>query len=150
MTAKPVFGKRKPSFVSGGKIGGKAKRCWICLACGHCHDTMPGKKNGPRICHECGGLCRFFQSQAEARRFAELRLLQANGFISGLICQPAFPLVVNGVSLGRYMADFSFIRRGETMREFVDVKGNAQTEISDLRRRLAEAIHGVTITIVKR
>ena len=156
MKTKPRFAKRKQSFASGGRIGGKAKRCWICTICDHWHDTMPGKKNGPRICTECGGLCRHFQSRAEATRFAELRLLQYNGLISQLVCQPKFALDIVGRHdvkfFGNYVADFQYEdhRDGKPALKIEDVKGGAMTEMSDFRRRLAEQLHGVTITLVKR
>ena len=38
-----------------------------------------------------------FDSIAEARRYRELKLLEAAGEIEGLVLQPPFPLEVNGV-----------------------------------------------------
>lgn len=87
-----------------------------------------------------------FQSKAEARRYAELRLLQRAGQIADLRVHPRYPLVVNGVKCGYYEADFAY-REGE--QEVVeDVKGVA-TAVFQLKAKLVKALHGVTVTIVQ-
>ncbi len=142
---------KRPGFAFGAKIGGKAKRVWICDACATWHDTMPGKKNGPRACKQCGGFCRHFPSQAEARKYMELRMLQQHGAISDLKCQPVFHIEVNGVRLGKYIADFQYtdLREIPPVIKTIDVKGGAMTELSDWKRRHAQAQYGVSITLVK-
>ena len=140
------------NFAGSKKIGAKPKKAWICMTCGAWFDKLPAKVSQCRgsgvTAHRTDA--QHFPSQAEAGYYMELRIWQAAGKIKDLQCQPVFPLIVNGVNLGKYIADFSFIRLGKADREFIDVKGNVMTEISDLRRRLAEAIHGVKITIVRR
>ena len=138
----------RKGFAAGGKIGAKAKRVWICRDCGYWHDAMPPMLKGHRVCSVCGGPAQHFQSRAEATLYARLRLLAREGAISGLECQPKFPLTVNGVNLGSYIADFRYVdETGQT--EIVDVKGGAQTELSDLKRRLAEAIYQLDIVVKK-
>lgn len=91
-----------------------------------------------------------FASKAEAARYGELKLMQKAGRIMGLDLQPRFPLVVKGVSLGRYTADFAYIDCAAGRVAVVeDVKGH-DTREGKLRRRLAEALHGITVTIIHR
>lgn len=148
---------KRPAFAFGAKIGGKAKRCWICSACGHWHDVMPGKKNGPRNCVKCDSFCHHFQSQAEAGRYMELRTLQAHGKIGALKCQPRFPLNIIAPSgavkgFGAYVADFQFedFESSPPLVRTQDIKGSAMTELSDMKRRIAEWLYGIEIEIVKR
>lgn len=88
-----------------------------------------------------------FASQAEARRFTELRLLERAGEIRGLITQVKFPLVVNGVKCGQYTADFSYFNKdGNQVVE--DVKGYMVRDVP-LRLKLVEAIYGIKVEIIK-
>lgn len=97
---------------------------------------------------------RRFASQAEGRRYAELKLLLQVNAISDLECQPVFPLHVvklyrNGMpieieTVAKYIADFQYIdlKSGEIVVE--DVKG-FKTETYRLKKKLVEAIHGVHV-----
>ena len=63
--------------------------------------TMPGglPKRGHKyraIRTECGHCAKPHPSKAEARRCTELHLLQSQGIIKGLECQPKFFFQVNG------------------------------------------------------
>lgn len=58
-----------------------------------------------------------FDSGAEARRYAELVLLEKAGTISGLVRQVEFDLVVNGELIGRYTPDFCYRVNGELVAE---------------------------------
>lgn len=49
-----------------------------------------------------------FASKAEGARYVELRLLEKAGEIRGLVLQPRFPLHVDGVLIGTYVADFAY------------------------------------------
>lgn len=82
----------------------------------------------------------------------ELRMLQDHCAIAAIQCQPAFLLEVNGVKLGKYVADFQYtdLRELPPVTRIIDVKGGAMTELSDWKRRHAEAQYGVNINIVKR
>ncbi len=84
-----------------------------------------------------------FASKKEARRYLELRLLERAGEIHSLQLQPSFPIVVNGVKVCKYVADFSYIdHTGSPVVE--DVKG-MKTPIYNLKKRLVKAVHGVEI-----
>jgi hypothetical protein len=64
-----------------------------------------------------------FDSKAEAKRWAELRLLERAGVILDLQRQVSFPITFGGVKITTYRADFVYreAETGETAIE--DVKG---------------------------
>ena len=62
-----------------------------------------------------------FHSKREANRWQELRLLQRAGKIALLRRQVRFKLAVNGVVIGCYVADFTYIEHGRLVVE--DSKG---------------------------
>ena len=49
-----------------------------------------------------------FHSKLEAKRYGELKLLQKEGEIKDLECQPIIPLMVNGKNIGKYIGDFMY------------------------------------------
>lgn len=83
-----------------------------------------------------------FASKREAARYRELRLLERAGQITDLRLQVRYPLVVNGVKIGRYTADFVYSENGAEVVE--DCKG---VRVRDyvLRAKLMLALYGVTI-----
>jgi hypothetical protein len=95
-----------------------------------------------------------FDSQAEARRYRELVLLQMAGEISDLECQPEFEIVpaftrADGKRIRKavYRADFRYTTAdGQTVIE--DVKGK-DTATSRLKRKLTEYKYNVVIVIVR-
>ena len=95
-----------------------------------------------------------FDSRKEARRYEELKMLVVAGAITSIDLQPEFPITVRElwradghlVACGRFRADFRYIDlvSGEVVIE--DAKSPAtKTTAYRLRKRLVEAIHGVTI-----
>jgi hypothetical protein len=86
-----------------------------------------------------------FDSRLEARRYGQLKALQAAGEIHGLKLQPRYEFVVNGVRVGRYTPDFEYMdNEGDIHTE--DVKGVRTRDLS-LRLKLMRACHGVTVTL---
>jgi hypothetical protein len=84
-----------------------------------------------------------FASAKEARRYSELSWLAKAGSISGLELQPRFPVVINGVKVCTYIADFAYFDGKSRVIE--DVKG-FKTPIYKLKKKLVEAVFvGVTI-----
>jgi hypothetical protein len=84
-----------------------------------------------------------FDSKAEAKRYAELRLMLDAGTIYGLRLQPRYPLTVNGVKVGTYVADFAYVdAAGDDVVE--DVKG-VRTPVFKLKAKLMKAVHGITV-----
>jgi hypothetical protein len=84
-----------------------------------------------------------FDSKKEARRYGELTTLQAAGEISRLMLQPKFDIIVNGVKVTYYKADFAYFNKDERVIE--DVKG-VKTPVYRLKKKLVEALYpGVKI-----
>lgn len=84
-----------------------------------------------------------FHSAKEARRYAELKILSRAGLVKGLILQPRFPIIINGVKVCDYVADFEY--RDETGARVVeDVKG-MKTDVYSLKSKLMRAVHGIDV-----
>jgi hypothetical protein len=89
-----------------------------------------------------------FDSKKEARRYQELLLWQQVGAIRDLELQPRYELIAsNGEIVGHFTPDFRYwsLERGKLVVE--DVKGGSATKTTAyrLRKRLAQACHGITI-----
>ena len=91
---------------------------------------------------ECDG--KIFDSQAEYIRYCQLKIMQRQGMISHLECQPRFPLYVAGQLITTYISDFKYStldEMGERDREVIeDVKGVATREYV-IKIKLAHALH---------
>lgn len=90
-----------------------------------------------------------FDSAKEGRRYADLKLLERAGEIRDLKLQSPFPLMVNGVLVCTYVADFTYRRAdpflGETVVE--DVKG-MRTDVYKIKRKLMKAVHNIDVAEV--
>ena len=76
-----------------------------------------------------------FDSKKEADRYIQLKLLVQSGYISHLRLQPNFPLMVNGKKIGKYVADFSYIKNGVKIIE--DVKSKAtMTPVYRMKKKI--------------
>lgn len=92
------------------------------------------------------GAGHIHDSDKEARRCNELRLMERAGLIQRLEQQPKFPIEINGKHVCTYIADFAYFTKGERIIE--DVKGH-RTDVYILKKKLVEAAHpGVRITEV--
>lgn len=80
-----------------------------------------------------------FPSKAEAEHYQRLKLLEAGKAISGLVLQPDFPIIVNGVKICLYVADFLYWLNGIHVVD--DVKGFS-TPAFRLKFKLAKALYG--------
>lgn len=87
-----------------------------------------------------------FASEAEARRYGELRLLERAGEICLLEVHPTFPLVVNGQRVAAYEADFSYRDASGLIVE--DVKG-VRTRDFIIRRKLMKAVYGIDVREIR-
>jgi hypothetical protein len=87
-----------------------------------------------------------FGSKLEARRWCELKLMEAAGDISHLSPHPRYDLRVNGVLIGHYTGDSEYCTEaGEVVCE--DVKSSAtRTRDYILRRKLMLACHGIEVS----
>ena len=90
----------------------------------------------------------YFASQAEARRYAHLVLSERAGIISDLDRQVRFPLVINGVKIGTYVADATYTNVATGYRVVEDVKG-AITPVYRIKRALMKALHNIEIYEVR-
>jgi Protein of unknown function (DUF1064) len=90
----------------------------------------------------------WFASQAEARRYEQLKEIQDAGLIEGLKCQPSFDITSHGVRICGYRADFRYHvldERGRVEWTVIeDVKGMV-TDVYDIKKKLLAA-QGVHIT----
>jgi Protein of unknown function (DUF1064) len=86
-----------------------------------------------------------FDSKREAARYLELRTLERAGLITNLQRPKPYQLTVNGVKIGRYKPDFTYVENGAEVVE--DVKSPATKKARDyvLRKKLMLAIHGIEI-----
>jgi hypothetical protein len=83
-----------------------------------------------------------FHSQAEAKRYGQLKLLFRAGTIRNLELQPAFHISINGKKIFTYKADFAYFEGAERIVE--DVKG-FRTPVYKLKKKIVEAQLGVKI-----
>jgi hypothetical protein len=84
-----------------------------------------------------------FASKKEAKRYTELKLLERAGEISRLELQPRYDIIINGVKVCTYVADFSYFDKSSRVVE--DVKG-MKTPVYRLKKKLVEALFpGVVI-----
>lgn len=91
-----------------------------------------------------------FDSRKEAKRWAELRLLEKAGNICDLHRQETFDMWVGGHKICKYVADFTYYKtRGDVAYGFVveDVKSAAtrKNPIYRIKKKLMKAIHGIEI-----
>ena len=85
-----------------------------------------------------------FDSQAEYRRWCELKLLEKAGEIRDLRRQTKFPLEFNGVKFGFYKDDFDYRPANDVTITVEDLKG-VKTAIYRLKKKLMKAVHGIDI-----
>ena len=88
-----------------------------------------------------------FDTRAEARRYGELRLLEAAGTISDLKLQVEYPIYLKDHYICTYRADFVYFDREKDEWIIEDVKG-VRTQVYRLKKRLVEASYDITITEV--
>lgn len=91
-----------------------------------------------------------FASKAEARRYGQLKLLQASGEIRDLALQPRYPLAVKGQKVATYIADFAYTDRLTGKFIVEDVKSApTATPLYKLKKKLVKAIYGIDIMEVR-
>ncbi|MBI3654145.1 MAG: DUF1064 domain-containing protein [Acidobacteria bacterium] len=83
-----------------------------------------------------------FDSRLEAARYQDLKVLQQAGRISELKYHVVFHLVVNGIQIGNYEADFTYREAGGLVIE--DCKGQ-RTPLYVIKKNLMKALYGIEI-----
>ena len=77
-----------------------------------------------------------FDSKKEAKRYHELKMLQAAGEVWKLEIQPRIPLMVNGQKIGTYIGDFRYELSDGTI-VIEDVKSPAtKTPVYNLKKKI--------------
>lgn len=99
--------------------------------------ALPARSKFRAIKTEVDGIT--FDSKKEAERYAMLRLRELAGEIQDLKLQPRFPLVVNGVKVCTYVADFEYAERGARVVEDVKSAGT-KTRAYRIKRKLLAAL----------
>ena len=91
-----------------------------------------------------------FDSQGEYGHFKKLVTLEMAGLLTDLKRQVRYELVVNGVKVGVYTADFVYVdQEGKTVVE--DFKGAYRLPPDvPLRMKLMKALHGIDVQLVGR
>ncbi len=105
---------------------------------------MAGNKYHAKRVHLDG---RTFDSKREATRWSQLCLLQLAGKVRNLEPQVEYPVVVNGVSVCSYFADFRYFDCEKRKWVVEDAKG-VRTAVYKLKKRLVEALYGIKIVEV--
>lgn len=89
-----------------------------------------------------------FDSKAEASFYADLKIREKAGEVADIERQREYDLMVNGVLVARYRADFVFFDRRARARRVIDVKGVATRDFT-MKRKLMKACHGIEVEVVK-
>jgi hypothetical protein len=86
-----------------------------------------------------------FDSAKEARRWGELQLLQRAGRICHLARQVPYPIVINGVTICKFIADFAYSENGDSVCEDVKSDFTRKLPVYRLKAKLMKAVHGITV-----
>ena len=87
-----------------------------------------------------------FDSGAEGERYKILKSAEKAGLIKNLQLQVNYPLLVNGLKICDYRADFVYEVGGKTVAE--DVKGQLH-DVFKLKYKLMYACHGIVLLITR-
>jgi len=87
-----------------------------------------------------------FDSKKEARRYQELKIRVMAGDIWDLKFQEEFPLIVNGITVAHYRADFTYQTGFGKVVEDVKSAITRKNPVYRLKNKLMNACHGIKIT----
>ncbi|WP_395088008.1 DUF1064 domain-containing protein [Armatimonas sp.] len=105
-----------------------------------------GSKFGNRKTERDGIL---FDSQLEADRWGELCLMQQCGIICDLCRQVSYKMVVDGVLICTYRADFVYTEVSSGLVVAEDCKGFS-TDVYRLKKRLLKALYSLEIVEIRK
>jgi hypothetical protein len=90
----------------------------------------------------------WFASMAEATRYLQLKVMQAEGKIDKLELQPVYQITISGKPITKYKADFRYTvldPSGRTVDMVIeDVKGMV-TDVYALKKKMVEAQYNIPI-----
>ncbi len=89
-----------------------------------------------------------FDSQAEARRYEDLKLMEKHGDICKLEVHPKFTIEINDFKVCDVILDFCYYDNKDHRTVWEDVKGK-DTALSRLKRKLVRAAHGVEVEVIR-
>lgn len=87
-----------------------------------------------------------FDSQKEADRYCDLRLLQRAGEIISIEPHPVYPIKIEGKPICKVILDFAYCDKYGAL-HVEDVKGK-DTPVSRLKRKMVEAVYGFRVDII--
>ena len=90
----------------------------------------------------------WFQSTAEGNYYQQLKVRMKAGEVSGYLHQVPFPVVIDGLPVCDYIADF-VVYYPDGREEIIDVKG-VETDVFKLKRKLLKATSGLDIILIKK
>ena len=88
-----------------------------------------------------------FDSIAEANFYSELKLMERAGEVCEVQLQPPFKIVIDGMLICTYKADFMFWDCVEKRTRVVDVKGFPTPEFK-LKRKLMKAVNRIDVEVI--
>ena len=89
----------------------------------------------------------WFDSVAEARRYRQLRTLEAAGEIRDLQLQPAYPIIIGGTKICTYRGDFQYVTgAGVLVLEDVKSAPTRKNPVYRLKKKLVLCLYGLSIT----
>lgn len=86
-----------------------------------------------------------FDSKREADRYATLLMYEKTGVISDLQTQPKYDILINGIRVCYYKADFEYVQDGKRVVEDVKSPVTAKNPVYRLKKKLMLACHGIEI-----
>jgi hypothetical protein len=90
-----------------------------------------------------------FDSKREAAYYAELKLREKAGEVSGVELQKPFAILgANGELICTYRADFAFWDNAQDRFRVIDVKG-VETKDFKLKKRLMRILKGIDVEVVR-
>jgi hypothetical protein len=133
VVGNPLRGRKCPKCGVPNKL--RARRCVVCGGMISKHLNQKVQMDGYT-----------FDSKREANRYMELKMLEKMGQLRELIIHPRFELVVNGVNVCSYVADFEYRPnwQSESGRIVEDAKGK-RTRDYILKKKLMAAIYNITV-----
>jgi hypothetical protein len=89
---------------------------------------------------------QIFDSKREANRYEALKLLEANGEVRDIKRQVKYVMIVNGVRIATWKADFVYeeLRKGEWKEVVEDSKGYPNDRWP-MKKKLMRACHGIIV-----
>lgn len=103
--------------------------------------TVKAKYRNRKVENEHGK----FDSAKEAKRYAELVLLERAGAITGLRRQVPYAMEINGIYLCTYVADMVYREGARVVVEDVKSEATRKLPVYRLKRRLMQALHSLEV-----